>query len=90
MSEEPRETPVPIAHDDGSLAEARLVEDSLQGVRSTFLHPVTEPLPADETSAAAERGDHLDPDPPLQDAALAPERPSVWEAAPRDDDDPVR
>jgi hypothetical protein len=70
---------VEVARGLGEPAAAHLVEDSYIGVRASHLQPAPRPLPPEQASGAVEAGE-LDVASEVQDAALIPPEPSVWEA----------
>lgn len=69
--------------------EAHYEPDRDQLVRACFLVKPTEPLPADMATARVEAGLRAETGPPVEDVAVAPDAPSVWDARPLDRSEPA-
>ncbi|MDB5434456.1 MAG: hypothetical protein JWR47_713 [Phenylobacterium sp.] len=64
--------------------EAHYEPDPDQLVRARFLAKPADPLPAEMATARVEAGKRAETGPPVEDVAVAPDTPSVWDARPLD------
>ena len=78
----------PVATGDRR-GEAHYEPDPGQLVRACFLVKPTNPLPADMATARVEAGLRAETGPPIEDVAVAPDAPSVWDARPLDRGEPA-
>ena len=77
-------SPPEVAHGSRA-AEARLVDDAIQGEHARYVHPLDHRPPPQEASHASEYGEP-EPGPPVADLGLLDDEPSVWDASPSAED----
>jgi hypothetical protein len=73
-------SPPEVAHGQRVARESRMVDDAYAGRRARFVQPLDHRPPAQEASEASEYG-APEPGPPIADAALPEDGPSVWDAS---------